>query len=118
MTLLSSFFPTGATYLAKPQIILAAQNSICYFPSNFPDITIPSDYQRNCILANRSHVVALDVDVRSKTMFFSDFVHKTIQSVRLSDGAVVKPVVGGVGSVEGMAKKNPIRSLVSHPIPV
>ncbi|XP_033637821.1 sushi, von Willebrand factor type A, EGF and pentraxin domain-containing protein 1-like [Asterias rubens] len=92
-----------ATYLAKPQIILAAQNSICYFPSNFPDITIPSDYQRNCILANRSHVVALDVDVRSKTMFFSDFVHKTIQSVRLSDGAVVKPVVGGVGSVEGIA---------------
>ncbi|XP_038050592.1 sushi, von Willebrand factor type A, EGF and pentraxin domain-containing protein 1-like isoform X2 [Patiria miniata] len=91
------------TSLAKPQILLVAQNSICYFPSNFPDLSLSSDYQRNCILTNRTHLVALDIDVRSKTMFFSDFVHKTIQSVRLTDGAAVELVVGGVGSVEGIA---------------
>ncbi|XP_022093384.1 sushi, von Willebrand factor type A, EGF and pentraxin domain-containing protein 1-like isoform X2 [Acanthaster planci] len=93
----------ATTSLAKPQILLAAQNSICYFPSNFPDLSLPRSYQRSCILANRTHMVALGLDVRRKTLFFSDFVNKTIQSVRLVDGASVELVIGGVGSAEGIA---------------
>ncbi len=87
--------------LTMPQILMVSKTSLCNFPPNFADMTILPDQTVNCFLSNRSFAVAIEIDIPSRLLFYSDFEKKTIERVRLLDGEAVDTIRGGVGSVEG-----------------
>ncbi|XP_071838885.1 uncharacterized protein [Apostichopus japonicus] len=89
--------------LIKPQILLLSKTKLCYFPVHFADLVFEDEFEPPCILTERTHSVALAVDVHANWAFFSDFQWKRIYRVRLTSNSQVEQISGGVGSVEGMA---------------
>ncbi|XP_072033433.1 uncharacterized protein [Amphiura filiformis] len=89
--------------LPMPQILMVSKTSLCNFPGNFPDMSVATDQTVKCFLSNRSFAVAIEVDIPSRLLFYSDFEKKTIERVRLLQGESVDTIRGGVGSVEGLA---------------
>ncbi|XP_030855970.1 low-density lipoprotein receptor-related protein 5-like [Strongylocentrotus purpuratus] len=73
------------------------------YPSNFPDITIPDDFNITNMLVNRNHAVALAVDLEDGLVFYSDVASKAIGMASLRVGSTVRYITGATGSVEGMA---------------
>ncbi|KAJ8030547.1 Low-density lipoprotein receptor-related protein 4 [Holothuria leucospilota] len=89
--------------LIKPKVLLLSRSKLCYYPANFPDISIPEGFEAPCIIQERTHAVALAVDVNANWVFFSDFQLKRLYRVRLVPSSQVEQISGAVGSVEGMA---------------
>lgn len=89
--------------IAAPQLFIATQTKLCRWPSNFPSMDIPSNYDMSCFLTGRQHVVAMAVDVEDEILFFSDIIAKMVASVELQEDAKIKVIAGATSSVEGIA---------------
>ncbi|XP_071951355.1 uncharacterized protein [Antedon mediterranea] len=89
--------------LSSPQIIFSKSNSLCGIPGNFPDLPLPADFSAPCFLQNQTHIVALQLDSEEKLLFYSDAELRRVMSVRLTHGSNTNTIMGGVGSVEGIA---------------
>ncbi|XP_077993538.1 uncharacterized protein LOC144447400 [Glandiceps talaboti] len=90
--------------LISPILLWSTTDSICTLPINMADYYIPDDnFTFHCILQDQEHVTALDADVHGQFLFFSDFKERLIRRARLIDGESTEVIMGGVGSVEGIA---------------
>ena len=97
-----NFLITDVNGLIMPQILMASKTSLCNFPGNFPSMTLDPDDTVDCFLNNRSFAVAVEVDISSRLLFYSDIEKKTIERVRLLHQESVDTIHAGTGSVEGV----------------
>ena len=88
--------------IGPPQLFVASRTKLCRFPSNFPDMYFPSDYNVSCLLKDRDHAVALAVDLEDGLVFYSDVKRKTIGLGKLRNGSPIQYITGATSSVEGM----------------
>ncbi|XP_071817967.1 low-density lipoprotein receptor-related protein 1-like isoform X2 [Apostichopus japonicus] len=91
------------TLIAFPAVFIARTTNLCDFPSNYPTMALPSNYQTSCFLSGRQHAVALAVDVQDNMLFFSDISAKKVSAVRLAVDSNVFDIAGVTQSVEGIA---------------
>ncbi|XP_063967314.1 sushi, von Willebrand factor type A, EGF and pentraxin domain-containing protein 1-like [Lytechinus pictus] len=89
--------------IGKPQLLFVTRNEITRFPSNFADISESQTVKNKYLVANRTLLVAIEMDARAEMMFYSDYGKREIYRVRLYSGRSIKTIVGGVGSAEGLA---------------
>lgn len=89
------------TLIAFPAVFIARTTNLCDFPSNYPTMALPSNYQTSCFLSGRQHAVALAVDVQDNMLFFSDISAKKVSAVRLAVDSNVFDIAGVTQSVEG-----------------
>lgn len=92
-------FPERA--ISPPQLFVASRTKLSMYPSNFPDITIPDDFNITNMLVNRNHAVALAVDLEDGLVFYSDVATKAIGMASLRVGSTVRYITGATSSVEG-----------------
>ncbi|PIK59538.1 putative low-density lipoprotein receptor-related protein 2 [Apostichopus japonicus] len=64
--------------LIKPQILLLSKTKLCYFPVHFADLVFEDEFEPPCILTERTHSVALAVDVHANWAFFSVSVEEDL----------------------------------------
>ncbi|XP_033105624.1 low-density lipoprotein receptor-related protein 4-like [Anneissia japonica] len=100
--------PDGKTcqkgdFIGTPLFLFSNQTSIGKLPSNFPNTAYPNDFTVDGFLNNQRFVVALQVDVARRLLFFSDVVTRSVFSLELKNGGKRKVVAGQLGSVQGIA---------------
>ncbi|XP_070536067.1 uncharacterized protein [Ptychodera flava] len=90
--------------LQSPLLLWSTTTQICTLPVHMGDMhLLNNNYTYRCILGDQTHVVAMDADVHGQFLFYSDYVERSIMRVRLIDGETTQVIMGGVGSVEGIA---------------
>ena len=87
--------------IGAPQLFVASRTKLSRYPSNFPDIAIPDNYNISHMLISRNHAVALAVDLEDGLVFYSDVATKAIGMASLRAGSPVRYITGATDSVEG-----------------
>ncbi|XP_072047221.1 low-density lipoprotein receptor-related protein 5-like [Amphiura filiformis] len=88
---------------AVGRVYFVSSDSICSHFANFIEVVETPENNKTCIVRDRDLAVSLAFDVRGRMVFYSDYLKSKVYSVRMVSSSPILTIVGGVGSVEGLA---------------
>ncbi|XP_071510756.1 low-density lipoprotein receptor-related protein 6-like [Diadema antillarum] len=89
--------------ISPPKLFVVSRTQLSSLPANFPDMSLTAGFRVSPFLLQRSHAVALAVDLEDGLLLYSDVGRQVIGRATLRNGSRIDYVTGATSSVEGMA---------------